>query len=67
MRRMSVNEVSRTPLAKWMFRYGVSGKSLSERTGVSMAIISRLKNGEDVRVSDDTRNRIKEVTGLKRL
>ena len=67
MRRMSVNEVTRTPLAKWMFRYGVSGKALSERTGVSMAIISRLKTGDDVRISQETREKILAVTGLKRL
>lgn len=67
MRRMSLNEVTRTPLAKWMFRFGVSGKQLSEKTGVSMAIISRLKTGSHVYMSEETRNRILTVTGLKRL
>ena len=67
MRRMSLNEVTRTPLAKWMFRVGVSGKQLSEKTGVSMAIISRLKTGSHVYMSEETRNRILTVTGLKRL
>jgi DNA-binding Xre family transcriptional regulator len=67
MRRMSVNEVTRTPLAKWMFRFGVSGRELSNRTGVSEAIISRLKTGDEVRISEDTRSKILEATGLKRL
>lgn len=67
MRRMSLNEVTRTPLAKWMFRFGVSGKQLSEKTGVSMAIISRLKTGSHVYMSEETRNKILAVTGLKRL
>lgn len=67
MRRMSLNEVTRTPLAKWMFRFGVSGKQLSEKTGVSMAIISRLKTGSHVYMSEEIRNKILAVTGLKRL
>ena len=67
MRRMSVNEVTRTPLAIWMFRFGVSGRELSNRTGVSEAIISRLKTGDEVRISEDTRSKILEATGLKRL
>lgn len=67
MRRMSLNEVTRTPLAKWMFRFGVSGKQLSEKTGVSMAIISRLKTGSHVYMSEETRNKILAVTGLQRL
>lgn len=64
---MSVNEITHTALAKWMFRYGVTGKALSEKTGVSMAIISRLKTGDDVKISQATRERILAVTGLKKL
>ena len=67
MRRMSLNEVTRTPLAKWMFRFGLPARQLSEKTGVSMAIISRLKTGSHVYMSEETRNRILTVTGLKRL
>ena len=67
MRRMSVTEIKRTRLAKWMFRNGVKGKDLAERVGTSPATISRLRNGEPIIVSDEVRQKILAATGLARL
>ena len=67
MRRMSVTEVRRTALAKWMFRTGTPGRVLARKVGTSDATISRLKNGQDIDVSDEVREKIMSLTGLKRL
>lgn len=64
---MSVTELRRTPLAKWMFKNGVSGRELAALVGTSEPTISRLKTGAEIQVSDDTRRRLLEITGLKRL
>jgi plasmid maintenance system antidote protein VapI len=55
-----------TPLARWLRRTGYTGSELARAVGVDKAAISRIVNSGGP-MSDDLANRIKKVTGLKRL
>lgn len=59
--------VERTPLAVWMFKYGVTGRQLAERTGVSEPTISRMRNGSDQDFDPEAVEKVKAVTRLKKL
>jgi plasmid maintenance system antidote protein VapI len=55
-----------TPLARWLRRSGYTGSELARAVGVDKAAISRIVN-KGGPMSDDLANRIKKVTGLRRL
>ena len=64
---MTMTEVRRTALAKWMFKTGTSGRDLAKKAGTSEPTISRLKNGEPITVDESVRQRILSITGLRKL
>lgn len=67
LRRMTMTEIKHTPLAKWMFATGTTGRMLAAATGVSESTISRLRTGADVGVDESVIEAVKAYTGLKRL
>lgn len=55
-----------TPLARWLRRSGYTGSELARAVGVDKAAISRIVNNGGP-MSDDLAERIKKVTGLRKL
>ena len=64
---MTTHTIDRTPLARWMFEHGVTGRELALRAKISESTISRLRNGIDVEVDPESIKAVRRVTGLKKL